>query len=97
MVKTIIFLFSVLFAFASRLSGRLGAIPRLSWCQPTFPASGTRYPLVRGKPLVLRFRLFIHSGKAPDKALANLLWDTFNSEIALHPTFTFIKLNYGNK
>ena len=63
--------------------------PDLSWCQPTFPASGTRYPLIKGKPLVLRFRLFIHSGNAPDKAQANLLWDTFNSEFALQPTFTF--------
>ena len=63
--------------------------PDLSWCQPTFPASGTRYPLIKGKPLVLRFRLFIHSGKTPDKALASLLWDTFTAENAPLQQFSF--------
>ena len=63
--------------------------PELSWVQPTFPASGTRYKLIPGKPLILRFRLFIHSGSQPDKALSVLLWDAFNSELAPLPTFSF--------
>ncbi|HWR99805.1 MAG TPA: DUF6807 family protein [Prolixibacteraceae bacterium] len=54
--------------------------PDLSWCQPAFPASGTRYQLIKGKSLVLRFRLFIHSGTVPDLALASSLWDAFNKE-----------------
>jgi Methane oxygenase PmoA len=36
--------------------------PELNWFQPTFPASGTRYPLKPGEPLVLRFRLWLHRG-----------------------------------
>lgn len=63
--------------------------PELSWCQPTFPASGTRYNLVRGKPLVLRYRLFIHAGIKPDRNLSSMLWDAFNSEVTPQPTFTF--------
>lgn len=63
--------------------------PELSWCQPTFPASGTRYKLVRGQPLVLRYRLFIHAGIKPDRNLSSMLWDTFNSEVTPQPTFTF--------
>ncbi len=62
--------------------------PDLSWCQPTFPAAGTRYPLIKGKPLVLRFRLFVHAGSIPDKAFAAKLWDTFNAEKTSLPTFT---------
>jgi hypothetical protein len=63
--------------------------PELSWCQPTFPASGTRYKLVRGKPLILRYRLLIHSGNKPDKDLSILLWDAFNAEVAPQLTFSF--------
>ncbi len=39
--------------------------PVISWIQPTFPASGTRYTLRKDRPLVLRYRLWIH-----DKPLA---------------------------
>lgn len=63
--------------------------PDLSWCQPTFPASGTRYPLQNGKPLVLRFRLFIHNGGTPDNTLASSLWNTFNSKETPLPEFSF--------
>jgi hypothetical protein len=62
--------------------------PDLAWCQPTFPASGTRYPLLKGKSLVLRFRIFIHSGTAPDKELASSLWDTYNSKETVLPEFS---------
>ena len=63
--------------------------PDLSWCQPTFPASGTRYPLIKGKPLVLRFRLFVHNGAIPNEAQAKKIWDSFNSEKELQPVFSF--------
>ena len=60
--------------------------PDLSWIQPTFPESGTRYKLVQGVPLVLRYRLFVHSGMKPDDTLTVKLWDEFNSKDA--PEFT---------
>ena len=63
--------------------------PDLSWCQPTFPASGTRYPLLKGKSLVLRYRLFVHPGTIPDKELSEKLWDKFNTEAAKLPQFSF--------
>jgi hypothetical protein len=44
--------------------------PELNWFQPAFPAAGTRYVLKKGQPLVLKFRLFIHSGKADQARLA---------------------------
>jgi hypothetical protein len=53
--------------------------PNLSWCQPTFPAAGTRYPLLRDQPLVLRFRLFVHAGAKPDEVRAARLWDAFQA------------------
>ena len=34
--------------------------PELNWLQPTFPASGRRYVLKQGQPLVLRYRIWIH-------------------------------------
>ena len=42
--------------------------PELNWFQPTFPASGTRYELKPGQPLVLRFRLWLHRGAKADEA-----------------------------
>jgi hypothetical protein len=62
--------------------------PDLSWIQPTFPASGTRYQLIRGKALVLRYRLFVHTGNKPDHDLSARLWDAFNDEAAPCVTFT---------
>jgi hypothetical protein len=44
--------------------------PDLNWMQPTFPASGTRYVLKRGEPLLLRFRFWIHAGKVEEPRLA---------------------------
>lgn len=51
--------------------------PELSWCQPTFPTSGTRHALEVGKPLVLRFRLWVHAGGKPGNEAADKLWDAF--------------------
>ena len=61
--------------------------PALSWCQPTFPAAGTRYALPRGKPLELHFRLLIHSGAKPADDLAAKLWDAYQATAAAVPSF----------
>jgi hypothetical protein len=54
--------------------------PELSWVQPTFPTSGTRYNLLSGKPLVLRFRLIIYSGERPGQDLKERLWDEYQQD-----------------
>jgi len=54
--------------------------PELSWVQPTFPTSGSRYPLKPGEPLVLRFRLIVHSGGKPDHSTMEKLWDEYHAE-----------------
>ena len=61
--------------------------PQLSWCQPTFPAKGTRYALTRDKPLVLRFRLIVHAGAKPDEVQAAKLWDALHTPDARVPRF----------
>jgi hypothetical protein len=53
------------------------SFPDLNWLQPTFPAKGVKYPLSKDKPLVLRYRLWIQSGAAEDKAIEEL-WTDFN-------------------
>lgn len=59
----------------------------LSWVQPTFPTPDTRYPLKKGIPLVLRYRLVIHKGGDPDRALAQKSWDAYHQ--ALTPLYHF--------
>jgi hypothetical protein len=61
--------------------------PALSWCQPTFPAAGTRYALPPGKPLELHYRLLIHPGAKPSDDLAAKLWDAFQASDAAVPQF----------
>jgi len=61
--------------------------PELSWLQPVFPAHGSRYPLQTGKPLVLRYRLIIHTGGEPGKEISRLRWDAFNSDLT--PLYIF--------
>jgi hypothetical protein len=56
--------------------------PNLSWCQPTFPAAGTRYPLRCGQTLALRYRLIVHSGAKLDEAQAAKLWDAFQASVS---------------
>ncbi len=46
--------------------------PELSWIQPTFPASGTRYTLHKDRPLVLRYRLWIHDKPLVAEAIRKL-------------------------
>jgi hypothetical protein len=61
--------------------------PNLAWVQPAFPAHGTRYPLVKGQPLVLRYRLVIHNGAKPDDAVTAVWWDEYHQPSA--PLFQF--------
>ncbi len=50
--------------------------PDLSWIQPTFPAAGTRYSISKDRPLVLRFRLWIHD-TLPAPEAARKLWTDY--------------------
>ena len=52
--------------------------PDLAWVQPTFPASGTRYPLSTEKSLILRYRLIVHAGGKPDVDISEKRWDAFH-------------------
>jgi hypothetical protein len=61
--------------------------PNLSWCQPTFPAAKTRYPLRRDQPLTLRYRLYIHAGAKLAGERAAQLWDAFQAAGAGLPAF----------
>jgi hypothetical protein len=63
--------------------------PDLAWIQPTFPASGTRYKLVPGKALVLRYRILVHSGMKPDDSFSAMMWDAFNGKEAPGLNFSF--------
>ena len=56
--------------------------PELNWLQPTFPAAGARYVLKKDQPLVLKFRLFIHPGKADEAKLAEG-WTAFARPIVV--------------
>lgn len=56
--------------------------PSLAWVQPTFPSSGSRYTLCKEKSLVLRYRLIVHAGGEPDKAISEKRWDAFHETSA---------------
>ena len=53
--------------------------PNLSWYQPTFPRSGTRYPLEQGRPLVLRYRFWIRAGAPPSETELSTQWEAFQA------------------
>ncbi len=61
--------------------------PDLAWVQPTFPAQGTRYPLGKEEPLILRYRLVIHTGGKPEEYISKKRWDAFHE--TLTPLYTF--------
>ena len=44
----------------------------LSWIQPTFPAAGTRWTIGKDRPVVLRYRLWIHDQPVDDAAARKL-------------------------
>jgi hypothetical protein len=71
--------------------------PDLSWIQPAFPASGSRYKLVTGVPLVLRYRLVVHSGMKPDNDLSVSMWDDFNSKTTPGLTFSFPEIQQDER
>jgi len=51
--------------------------PELNWFQPTFPAPNTRCELKRGKPLILRYGLWIRSGGPVEEKEARVMWKKF--------------------
>ncbi len=53
--------------------------PELNWLQPTFPAAETRYALEPGRPLLLRYRLWIHAGWTPSERDGGDHWRSANS------------------
>lgn len=53
--------------------------PELNWIQPTFPASGGRYTLQPGKPLALRYRLWIRLGEAPPLDVWQAMWYAYST------------------
>lgn len=59
--------------------------PELNWFQPAFPASGTRYELKQGEPLLLRFRLWLHRGAPASEAGCAAQWRAYYASLA--PTY----------
>jgi len=53
--------------------------PNLSWIQPTFPAANTRYTISQDKPLVLRYRMWIHEGRQTPETIS-AWWDAYQAE-----------------
>jgi hypothetical protein len=53
--------------------------PDLAWVQPTFPTPNTRYLLSKEVPLILRYRLIIHSGGKPSEQISKKNWDGYNA------------------
>ncbi|MER3472612.1 MAG: hypothetical protein C4335_00965 [Armatimonadota bacterium] len=53
--------------------------PELNWIQPTFPAAGTRHELQPGKPLVLRYRLWVRPGGEPSHDLWQSQWQAYHA------------------
>jgi hypothetical protein len=58
--------------------------PEINWLQPAFPAAGTRFVLKPGQPLTLKFRLWIHAGKAGETKLADVWTAWMNSSESPH-------------
>lgn len=55
--------------------------PELNWFQPTFPQAETRFPLAQDRPLVLRYRLWVHPGRKDAPALA-AAWGDYTENAA---------------
>lgn len=53
--------------------------PDLSWVQPTFPSAGKRHPLPPNRPLVLRYRLWLHPGGPPAPDVMARLFDEWQA------------------
>ncbi len=59
--------------------GQWVEFPNLNWVQPTFPAAGTRWELRPDRPLVLRYRLWIHPGGPAEAEACARQWEAFRS------------------
>ncbi len=55
--------------------------PNLGWLQPTFPASGKKFPLSKDKPLVLKYRLWVQPGSGADEKQLAKVWDDYNKPV----------------
>jgi hypothetical protein len=53
--------------------------PELSWVQPTFPAANSRFTISKDRPLELRYRIWISSGKPAPETIRDW-WDAFAQE-----------------
>lgn len=53
--------------------------PELNWFQPTFPASGARCVIAKGKPLKLRFRLWMRPGPKTSEEKYRDQWRIFHA------------------
>jgi hypothetical protein len=51
----------------------------LNWFQPAFPKSGTRYPLVKGEALTLRFQFWLHDASVSEDA-KKAAWKEYQNE-----------------
>ena len=71
----------------SDLSGVFGAAATPSGVTLLQHGQNPDYPLRREQPLVLRYRLIIHSGAKPGEARANEWWDDYNGPSAALPEF----------
>lgn len=52
--------------------------PDMAWVQPTFPSPETRYLLSKNEPLVLRYRLIVHSGGKLSLETYMKSWDAYH-------------------
>lgn len=64
--------------------------PELAWVQPTFPAAKTRFALSQAKPLVLRYRLWIHAGR-PGAATLARQWAEYQAAFPALPRFELVE------
>lgn len=64
-------------AASPRYPGDWVQYPNLNWLQPTFPATGEKFPLSARDALVLRYRLAIRPGSASKETLTDL-WTAYN-------------------
>jgi len=58
--------------------------PEINWFQPTFPSAGTRYALTKDQTLILRYRLWVHSGSV-DESTHRLIWSEYAGTERLVP------------
>ena len=65
--------------------GEFRQYPKLPWFQPTFPKAGERWALKKGKPLVLRYRIWIRKGSMPTEKEFRTQWKAYNTKSTEKP------------